>query len=197
MRKAPAPPSSCCATTRRSLRRRWRQPQMSTTGRPSRYARSRESSDLPATATKCALGKLLDSPDEQTVREALRSLARIGSGRAAALVAAQIVKNRGWIGAAAEETLWHFQRPEIDRQIRDLLARREFVPAPAASRGASSRTRGAERHRQSRRRSSSRSCRSAIVSGIPRSSALPDRPGPCWRNHDVAKARTGSVVENT
>ena len=44
------------------------------------------------------LGKLLDSPDEQTVREALRSLARIGSGRAAALVAAQIVKNRGWIG---------------------------------------------------------------------------------------------------
>jgi hypothetical protein len=74
-----------------------------------------------------ALGKLLDSPDEQTVREALRSLARIGSGRAAALVAGQIVKNRGWIGAAAEETLWHFQRPETDRQIRDLLARREFV----------------------------------------------------------------------
>ena len=73
------------------------------------------------------LGRLLDSPDEQTVREALRSLARIASGRAAALVAAQIVKNRDWIGAAAEETLWHFPRPEIDRQIRDLLARREFV----------------------------------------------------------------------
>ena len=73
------------------------------------------------------LGKLLDSQDEQTVREALRSLARIGSGRAAALVAAQIVKNQGWIGPAAEETLWHFQRPETDRQIRDLLARREFV----------------------------------------------------------------------
>ena len=73
------------------------------------------------------LGKLLDSQDEQTVREALRSLARIGYGRAAALVAAQIVKNRGWIGGAAEETLWHFPRHETDRQIRDLLGRREFV----------------------------------------------------------------------
>jgi hypothetical protein len=74
-----------------------------------------------------ALGKLLDSSDEQTVREALRSLARIGSGRAAALVGAQICKNRGWIGGAAEETLWHFQRPETDRQIRELLGKRDFV----------------------------------------------------------------------
>ena len=73
------------------------------------------------------LGKLLDSRDEQTVREALRSLARIGTPRAAALVGAQVGKNRGWVGGAAEETLWHFPRTESDRQIRELLGRREFV----------------------------------------------------------------------
>jgi hypothetical protein len=73
------------------------------------------------------LGKLLDSRDEQTVREALRSLARIGTPRAAALVGAQVVKHRDWVGGAAEETLWHFPRQESDRQIRDLLGRREFV----------------------------------------------------------------------
>jgi hypothetical protein len=73
------------------------------------------------------LGKLLDSQDEQTVREALRSLARIGTPRAAALVGAQVFKHRGWVGGAAEETLWHFPRSESDRQIRDLLGRREFV----------------------------------------------------------------------
>jgi hypothetical protein len=73
------------------------------------------------------LGKLLDSQDEQTVREALRSLARIGTPRAAALVGGQVLKHRGWVGGAAEETLWHFPRSESDRQIRDLLGRREFV----------------------------------------------------------------------
>jgi hypothetical protein len=73
------------------------------------------------------LGKLLDSRNEQTVREALRSLARIGTPRAAALVGAQVLKNRDWVGGAAEETLWHFPKAESDRQIRDLLGRREFV----------------------------------------------------------------------
>ncbi len=73
------------------------------------------------------LGKLLDSRDEQTVREALRSLARIGTPRAAALVGAQVLVNRDWVGKAAEETLWHFPKTESDRQIRDLLGRREFV----------------------------------------------------------------------
>ncbi len=73
------------------------------------------------------LGKLLDSRDEQTVREALRSLARIGTPRAAALVGAQVLANRDWVGKAAEETLWHFPKTESDRQIRDLLGRREFV----------------------------------------------------------------------
>jgi len=73
------------------------------------------------------LGKLIDSRDEHTIREALRSLARIGTPRAAALVAAQVFKHRDWVGGAAEETLWHFPRSEADRQIRDLLGRREFV----------------------------------------------------------------------
>jgi hypothetical protein len=73
------------------------------------------------------LGALLTSPDEQAVREAFRSLARIGTPRAAALVSAQVDKGRGWIGGAAEQTLWHFPRSEADRQLRDLLARREFV----------------------------------------------------------------------
>ncbi len=73
------------------------------------------------------LGALLTSPDEQAVREAFRSLARIGTPRAAAIVVAQIDKGKGWIGGAAEQTLWHFPRTEADRQVRELLGRREFV----------------------------------------------------------------------
>jgi hypothetical protein len=73
------------------------------------------------------LGALLTSPDEQAVREAFRSLARIGTPRAAALVAAQVEKGRGWLVGAAEQTLWHFPQTEADRQIRELLARRDFV----------------------------------------------------------------------
>jgi hypothetical protein len=73
------------------------------------------------------LGTLLKGRDEQTVREALRSLAKIGTPRAAALVATQVDTGHGWIGSAAEETLWHFPREASDRQIRELLGRREFV----------------------------------------------------------------------
>jgi hypothetical protein len=73
------------------------------------------------------LGTLLTSPDEQAVRETFRSLARIGTPRAAALVAARVDKGKGWVGGAAEETLWHFPRAEADRQVRALLSRREFV----------------------------------------------------------------------
>jgi hypothetical protein len=73
------------------------------------------------------LGALLASGDEHAVRETFRSLARIGTPRAAALVAAQIDKGKGWIPGAAEQTLWHFPRTESDRQLRELLGRREFV----------------------------------------------------------------------
>jgi hypothetical protein len=73
------------------------------------------------------LGTLLASDDEQTVREALRSLAKIGTPRAAALVGAEVERNRGWLAGAAEQTLWHFPRTESDRQVRELLGRRKFV----------------------------------------------------------------------
>jgi len=73
------------------------------------------------------LGTLLASRDEQTVREALRSLAKVGTPRAAALVAAEVTRGRGWIGGAAEQTLWHFPRHESDKQLRELLAHRDFV----------------------------------------------------------------------
>ncbi len=74
-----------------------------------------------------ALGTLLHNEDEQTVREAFRALARIGTAGAAALVASSIQEGRGWIGSAAEQTLWHFPKAEADRQVIGLLSRRDFV----------------------------------------------------------------------
>jgi hypothetical protein len=65
--------------------------------------------------------------DEQTVREALRALARIGTGRAAALVAAQLQSGSGWIRGAAEEALWHLPAAQAQGQMRALLVNREFV----------------------------------------------------------------------
>jgi hypothetical protein len=74
-----------------------------------------------------ALASQLDSRDEQTVRETLRSLARIGTPEAAALVSAQVQKRRDWVASAAEQTLWHFPAAEAQREVRELLSRREFV----------------------------------------------------------------------
>jgi hypothetical protein len=65
--------------------------------------------------------------DEQTGREALRALARLGTAKAAALVAAEIGKQRGALSAAAEETLWHFPATEALRHTRELLSRRDFT----------------------------------------------------------------------
>jgi hypothetical protein len=73
------------------------------------------------------LGSLLRADDEQTVREALRALARIGTSHAAALVAASIQEGRGWVAGAAEQTLWHFPKAEADRQVIGLLSRLDFV----------------------------------------------------------------------
>jgi hypothetical protein len=72
------------------------------------------------------LAAMLGSTDEQTAREALRSLARIGTTQAAAAVAARIERQDGW-AAAAEELLWRFPAAEAQRHVRALLARREFV----------------------------------------------------------------------
>lgn len=74
-----------------------------------------------------ALGALLRSRDEHTVREALRALARLGTSEAAALVSALLEEGRGWITGAAEQTLWHFPKPEADRQVIALLSRQEFI----------------------------------------------------------------------
>jgi hypothetical protein len=76
-----------------------------------------------------ALAGLLASRDEQTVRETLRALARIGSSRAAALVGAEVRTRRDRLEAAAEQTLWQFPPAEAQREARALLARREFVLA--------------------------------------------------------------------
>jgi hypothetical protein len=84
---------------------------------------------------EAALGVHLESRDEQTVREALRSLARIGTPQAAALVGAQVLKRRDWVAAAAEQTLWHFPPAEAQREVRSLLAKREFVMLQPAAAG--------------------------------------------------------------
>ncbi len=73
------------------------------------------------------LGQLLESRDEQTVRESLRSLAKIGTARAASLVAAQVQAARDWRAGAAEQTLWHLPPAEAQREVRNLLSNKEFV----------------------------------------------------------------------
>jgi len=69
----------------------------------------------------------LEHDDEQTAREALRALARIGSTRAAALVAGRLQAGRIERRAAAEEALWRFPSVHARAQVRQLLGRREFV----------------------------------------------------------------------
>jgi hypothetical protein len=76
---------------------------------------------------EAALGVLLRIGDEHTVREALRALARIGTSDAASLVSALIQEGRGWRIGAAEQTLWHFPKPEADRQVIALLSRQDFI----------------------------------------------------------------------
>ena len=69
----------------------------------------------------------LQSSDEQTVREALRSLARIGTPRAALCVRHAVDQSAQWLSGAAAETLWHFPAAEARRQVLELLSQRDFV----------------------------------------------------------------------
>ena len=69
----------------------------------------------------------LQSSDEQTVREALRSLARIGTPRAAVCVRSAVNQPTQWLSGAAAETLWHFPAAEARRQVLELLSQRDFV----------------------------------------------------------------------
>lgn len=70
---------------------------------------------------------LLKLEDEQTTREALRALARIGTTTAAAAVAAHIETGATWSRLAAEEALFKFPPAQSLAQVRKLLANREFV----------------------------------------------------------------------
>ena len=74
-----------------------------------------------------AIADQLDRQDEPTIREALRSLARIGSARAAAVVAARLRDDTAWVRGAAEEALWRFPPGEVRAQLREVLAQRDFV----------------------------------------------------------------------
>jgi hypothetical protein len=76
---------------------------------------------------EAALGTQLASRDEQTVREVLRSLARIGTPQAAALVSTQVHTRKDWVAAAAEQTLWHLPPAEAQREVRGLLVRPHFA----------------------------------------------------------------------
>lgn len=74
-----------------------------------------------------AIAAELGHRDEQVAREALRALARIGTGRAAAAVAAQIQQGSAQARDAAEEALWQFPPNHANAQLRELIARRDFV----------------------------------------------------------------------
>ena len=74
-----------------------------------------------------AIVEQLGGDDEQTSREALKALARIGSTQAATLVADQIRTGNAARRAASEEALWHFPVARSSVEVRKLLERRDFV----------------------------------------------------------------------
>jgi hypothetical protein len=74
-----------------------------------------------------AIASWIVPEDEQTAREALRALARIGTPKAAGIVVAEIARQHGTLSVAAEETLWHFPAQEAQRRMRELLGRRDFT----------------------------------------------------------------------
>ena len=76
---------------------------------------------------EAVISEQLELADEQTSREALRALARIGTTQAAALVACQLQAGSIRRRAAAEEALWHFPAARAATQVRQLLGCRDFV----------------------------------------------------------------------
>jgi hypothetical protein len=72
------------------------------------------------------IARQLDHDDEQTSREALRALARIGTAHAAALVAKQLQFGKV-ARRAAEEALWHMPAARAAVQVHQLLGNRDFV----------------------------------------------------------------------
>ena len=76
---------------------------------------------------EAAVARLAQHSDAQVAREALRSLARMGTASAAAHVARQIRDGSADRRAAAEDALWHFPPAQTATQLRELLRSREFV----------------------------------------------------------------------
>jgi len=74
-----------------------------------------------------AVARLVQHADPLVAREALRSLARMGTPSAAAHVARQLRDGGEERRAAAEDALWHFPPAPIAAQLRELLRSREFV----------------------------------------------------------------------
>lgn len=70
---------------------------------------------------------LLKLEDEQTTREALRALAKMGGPTAAAAVAAHLESGAAWSRLAAEEALFKFPPAQAIAQVRKLLANRDFI----------------------------------------------------------------------
>jgi hypothetical protein len=74
-----------------------------------------------------AVARLVQHSDAQVSREALRGLARMGTGTAAVHVARQLRDGTEDRRAAAEDALWHFPPAPMATQLRELLRSREFV----------------------------------------------------------------------
>jgi hypothetical protein len=76
---------------------------------------------------EAAVARLAQHSDAQVAREAMRSLARIGTPTAAGHVARQLRDGTDDRRAAAEDALWHFPPAPMATQLRELLRSREFV----------------------------------------------------------------------
>jgi hypothetical protein len=168
-----------------------------------------------------ALASQIDG-DEQTGREALRSLARIGTPQAGTIVVAEIAKQRGVLSAAAEETLWRFPADVAARYVCALLGRREFtLRHPAAAerlldRAARSNAAGLEpvllglaplrfriwspavaRVARKAHAMLKQSARAERGSGAPRASApgaVPPPPAALRRSADALRAKAGETL---
>jgi len=76
---------------------------------------------------EAAVARLARHSDAQVAREAMRSLARIGTSTAAVHVARQLREGSEERRTAAEDALWHFPPAQMATQLRELLRSREFV----------------------------------------------------------------------
>jgi hypothetical protein len=76
---------------------------------------------------EAAVARLAQHSDAQVAREAIRSLARIGTPTAAGHVARQLRDGTEDRRAAAEDALWHFPPAPMATQLRELLRSREFI----------------------------------------------------------------------